>query len=149
MKKTFAAVAVIPFLATSVWAQEPDRTTATASTTKASDESPGQTRAIRTEEGNCPVTANTVSFGLLTRDGRYLRFDQPSNKLIVEMAKNSDYTWNGTLLDATCFATYVASKDTKTKTAATDSTNETPGPQKKPSAQSNQAAPVSTGAVVH
>ena len=123
MRKTLAAIAVISLLAGSVWAQQSDHNTTTtapttkttAPTTKASDENPGQTRAIHKEEATCLVTPNTLSFGLLTPEGKYLRFDQPSNKRIVEMVNNGNhYIWNGTLLDARCYAAHTAYKETKT-----------------------------------
>jgi hypothetical protein len=35
----------------------------------------------------CPVRAATNPFGLLTQDGKYVRFDPASNAKIVEMIK--------------------------------------------------------------
>ena len=133
MRKTLAAIAVISLLAGSVWAQQSDHnTTTTAPTTKASDENPGQTRAIHKEEATCLVTPNTISFGLLTPEGKYLRFDQPSNKRIVEMVNNGNHhIWNGKLLDARCYAAHTAHKETKTTATLGESTNETPTSQKK------------------
>src|SRR5690242_20729007 len=72
MKRTFAAIVVISVLAGSAWPQQSDRnSTATASTTSASGESSGQASAIQTEGATCAVTPNTVSFGLLTPEGKY------------------------------------------------------------------------------
>jgi hypothetical protein len=36
---------------------------------------------------DCPVTAETKTFGLLTPEGQYIRFDQPSNERIIEYVK--------------------------------------------------------------
>ncbi len=38
---------------------------------------------------DCPVTTTSTSFGLLTPDGRYVRFDAPSNTRIVETVKTN------------------------------------------------------------
>jgi hypothetical protein len=44
-------------------------------------------------DADCPVTTTTTIFGLMTPDGRYMRFDQPSNTRIVEVVK-SNKTWS-------------------------------------------------------
>ena len=37
----------------------------------------------------CPVTTSTTSFGLLTSDGKYIAFDDPSNTKVIEVVKNN------------------------------------------------------------
>ena len=39
------------------------------------------------------MTTTTTTFGLLTPDGKYVRFDDPSNTKIVEIVK-SNKKWN-------------------------------------------------------
>jgi hypothetical protein len=46
---------------------------------------------ITTESNNCPVTATTTTFGLLTQDGRYIRFDNPSNARVVEIVRSRGF----------------------------------------------------------
>jgi len=55
----------------------PDRSTTT------------RTETTRTENGECPVSASTSSFGLMTPDGRFIRFDNPSNARAVEFVKSN------------------------------------------------------------
>ena len=55
----------------------PDRSTTT------------RTETTRTENGECPVSASTSSFGLITSDGRFIRFDDPSNARVVEFVKSN------------------------------------------------------------
>jgi hypothetical protein len=38
---------------------------------------------------DCPVTTETKTFGLLTPEGQYIRFDQPSNAKIIEVVKGN------------------------------------------------------------
>jgi hypothetical protein len=52
----------------------------------------------RTETIECPVTTTTTTFGLLTPEGRYVRFDDPSNTKIVEIVK-SNKKWNTYVTD--------------------------------------------------
>jgi hypothetical protein len=43
----------------------------------------------------CPVTTSTTSFGLMTDNGQYVSFDQPSNTRVIEvMKKNKDWSQN-------------------------------------------------------
>jgi hypothetical protein len=42
-----------------------------------------------TETETCPVTPRTRTFGLVTRDGRYIRFDNPSNTRVVEIVRSN------------------------------------------------------------
>jgi hypothetical protein len=55
----------------------PDRSTTT------------RTETTRTENVECPVSASTSSFGLMTADGRFIRFDNPSNARVVEFVKSN------------------------------------------------------------
>jgi hypothetical protein len=45
------------------------------------------TTTTRTEIVDCPVTTTTTTFGLLTADGRYVKFDNLSNARVVEIVK--------------------------------------------------------------
>ena len=71
------------------------RTTQTEHKESSTQTSPDQrsTSASRTESSStsteCPVTTTTTTFGLLTSDGKYVRFDEPSNVKIVEMVKGN------------------------------------------------------------
>ena len=56
----------------------PDENTTKTTTTK--------TNTYSTE---CPVTTTTTTFGLMTPDGQYVTFDEPSNTKIVEVVKNN------------------------------------------------------------
>lgn len=56
----------------------PDENTTTTTTTK--------TTTVTTE---CPVTTTTTTFGLMTKDGKYYTFDNPSNTRIVEVVKGN------------------------------------------------------------
>jgi hypothetical protein len=116
--KKFAAIAAIPLLAGFLAAaqsqqQESTTTTTTKSTTwngdlvdqgcytthvqqrNSNNDGNGNstetvTNKISTE---CPVTAQTTSFGLVTADGKYVHFDDAGNTRIVEMVK-SNHDWN-------------------------------------------------------
>jgi hypothetical protein len=55
----------------------PDRSTTT------------HTETTRTENVECPVSASTSNFGLMTSDGRFIRFDNPSNARAVEFVKSN------------------------------------------------------------
>ncbi len=37
----------------------------------------------------CPVTTSTTNFGLLTPDGQYVSFDEPSNARVIEVMKHN------------------------------------------------------------
>ena len=56
------------------------------------------TRTEHTEVVDCPVTTTTTSFGLLTSDGKYIRFDDPSNTKIIEVVKGNQ-EWSSDLAD--------------------------------------------------
>lgn len=53
-----------------------------------------------TETVECPVTSTTTSFGLLTNDGRFIRFDNPSNMRVVEIVR-SNRDWERYLAERT------------------------------------------------
>src|SRR5437899_3252998 len=104
----FASVVLIPLCAGFLYAQA-EQTTRTETTTttwngtlvdagcrttqtanrESTTSTPGktQTTQTKTETVECPVTMTTTSFGLLTPDGKYVRFDDPGNTRIVEMVK--------------------------------------------------------------
>lgn len=42
----------------------------------------------------CPVTTSTTSFGFITPEGRYVRFDNAGNTRVVEMVR-SNRDWDG------------------------------------------------------
>lgn len=37
----------------------------------------------------CPVTTTTTNFGLMTSDGQFVSFDQPSNQRVIEVVKKN------------------------------------------------------------
>ena len=103
-----AVVAVVPLFAGFLLAQE-TRTETTTTTTSTwngtlldagcrsthtehketkSDESGTKTTTTRTQTTDCPVATTTTTFGVLTADGKYIRFDPASNTKIIEMMKN-------------------------------------------------------------
>jgi cytoskeletal protein RodZ len=124
--KKFAVVAVIPLFAGFLWAQTEQTTTRTETTTsrntfggtlvdascrsthtehKESSTSTPDATTTRTETTqttsdsmDCPVTTTTTTFGLVTPEGKYVRFDEPSNTRIVEMVK-SKKEWHKLMKD--------------------------------------------------
>jgi hypothetical protein len=48
-----------------------------------------QTETTVTRTVNCPLKPTTTAFGLVTSDGQYVRFDNPSNARIVEMVRTN------------------------------------------------------------
>ena len=48
-----------------------------------------RTETTRVETVECPATATTTSFGLLTADGRFIRFDNPSNARVIEVVRSN------------------------------------------------------------
>jgi hypothetical protein len=48
-----------------------------------------KTETTRTESVECPVTPTTTAFGLVTADGQFIRFDDPSNTRVVEIVKTN------------------------------------------------------------
>ncbi len=59
-----------------------------------------KTRTTHTTTVDCPATTTTTTFGLLTTDGRFIRFDDPSNTKVVEIVKENK-KWNKFLTDRT------------------------------------------------
>jgi hypothetical protein len=48
-----------------------------------------ETTQTTTDTTDCPITTTTTSFGLLTREGKFVRFDDPSNVKVIEIAKSN------------------------------------------------------------
>ena len=97
------AMTLVPLFAGLVFAQDTTRTETTTTTwngtlvddgcrttrTKETTTSDSKTETKTTVVTECPVAIATTSFGLLTADGKYIRFDPASNARIVEMVKNN------------------------------------------------------------
>jgi len=47
------------------------------------------TESTRVETVECPATTTTTNFGLLTPDGRFIRFDNPSNTRVVDVVRSN------------------------------------------------------------
>ena len=121
--KKFAAMAVIPIFACFLSAQE-TRSTETQTTTSKSttingtlvdagcrtthsehhesssnpSEGTSSSRTEKSDKVDCPVTTTTSSYGLMTSDGKFLRFDDPGNTKVVEMMK-SNRDWSKSVND--------------------------------------------------
>src|SRR6266550_1966126 len=108
--KSVAVLALCPLFAALMMAQQPQAQTTTTTTTttwngtlldagcrathtetKETDQS--GTRTTRSTNTDCPVATTTTAFGVLTSDGKYVRFDSSSNTRIGEMIRNS-HKWN-------------------------------------------------------
>jgi hypothetical protein len=111
--KKFAAVVIVPLCAGYLFAQQPqsaDRTETTTTkttlsgtlldagcykthtekrTTSTPDSATTRTETTRTESVECPATTTTTTFGLLTTDGKYIRFDEPSNTKVIQVVKSN------------------------------------------------------------
>ena len=123
--KKIAAVAVIPLFAGFLWAQQDQATHSSTTTTTTwngtlvdagcrttqtehkesrTQTSPdsSSTSTSRTESSStsteCPVTTTTTTFGLVTPEGKYIRFDQPSNTKVVEIVKGN-HKWTETITE--------------------------------------------------
>src|SRR5436305_7805230 len=104
--KKLAALAVVPLFAGYLCAQpaQSQETTTTTTTTlngtlidagcrsthmehKESNNTENSTTKTETtrDTTDCPVNAQTTSFGLLTSDGKFVRFDDAGNTRVVEM----------------------------------------------------------------
>lgn len=126
-----AALTLIPFFAIFLFAQDEQisrtetHTSTTTTTTYNGTLVDAGCRSSHTEESHtttigvsshtettkinsvdCPVTPATSSFGLITPDGRYIRFDQSSNTRITEIVKNNK-SWNKSLRDRTPIRVHV------------------------------------------
>jgi hypothetical protein len=66
--------------------------TQTKATTNSGENSTTTTETTRIVT-ECPVTTSTTSFGLLTPEGRVVRFDDAGNTRVIEMVK-SNKDWN-------------------------------------------------------
>lgn len=117
--KKFATVALIPLCAGFLWAQAEQQTTTTDTQTTSSnrnwdgtlmdafcqashtehkestttEDANGTTRteSSHSETTECPVTTSSTSFGLMTSDGKFVRFDDASNTRIVELVKDKKW----------------------------------------------------------
>jgi hypothetical protein len=109
--KKLAIAALVPLFGGFLWAQTEQMTTTTTiwngtlvdagcrtthtqtkdTSVSNPDENTTRTRTTttNTERTECPVTTTTTSFGLLTPEGKYVAFDQPSNTRIVEVVKGN------------------------------------------------------------
>jgi hypothetical protein len=106
------AITMVPLFAGFLFAQEATRTETTTTTwngtlvdescrttrTKETTSDPSKTETKTTTVTECPVVTTTTSFGLLTADGKYIRFDDASNERIVETIKNNK-TWTTYVTD--------------------------------------------------
>jgi|SRR5258706_9264232 hypothetical protein len=120
--KKIASLAVIPLFAGFLWAQETKTETTTTkttyngtlmdagclnkqtehketTTTTTPDQTSTTTRTETTNEvADCPVTTTTTTFALQTPDGKFVRFDDPSNTRIVEVVKGNK-VWSKSIND--------------------------------------------------
>jgi hypothetical protein len=78
------------------------RTTHTAhreatETSKVDENTTKQTKTTTdTSRVECPVTTTTSAFGIMTSDGKYIAFDDPSNTKVVQVLK-SNKDWSKSL----------------------------------------------------
>jgi len=116
----FSAMALIPLCAGFLYAQAEQTTTKTETTSTSNfngtlvdascrttqtehntssssnpDENTSKTETTHTTTSSvdCPVTATTTSFGMMTPDGKYVRFDDPGNTKVIAIMKNNK-KWN-------------------------------------------------------
>jgi hypothetical protein len=67
-------------------------TSHTKRTESSSDGATTTTTETKSYSNNCPATASTTSFGLVTPEGKFVRFDDAGNTRVVEMMKtNKDW----------------------------------------------------------
>jgi hypothetical protein len=113
----FSAVALIPLFAGFLYAQADQTTTKTetqtttsnfngtlvdascrttrtehnTSSTSSPDENTTKTETTHSTSNtvDCPVTATTTSFGMMSPDGKYVRFDDPGNTKVIEIMKSN------------------------------------------------------------
>lgn len=116
--RKIASLAAIPLFAGFVWAQSNNQATQTQTTTTTTTTYQGtlvdagcrtkvtenkettkdaNATTTRTEVTNevkdCPVTDATTTFGIQTADGRFIKFDAPSNTKVVQIVKsNKDWS---------------------------------------------------------
>ena len=109
--KRFAAVALVPLFAGYLFAQSQQTRTETTTTTtwngslvdagcytthanrEVTESEPNKTKTTQTttETTECPVTTTTTTFGLVTPEGKYVRFDEPSNTRVIEVVKTKKW----------------------------------------------------------
>jgi hypothetical protein len=114
--KRIATAALVPLFASFLWAQADQTRTETTTTTtydgtlvdagcravhtehRSSETTKPEegvtkttTTKTNTESTECPVTTTTTTFGLMTSDGKYVRFDDPSNTRIVEVVRSKKW----------------------------------------------------------
>jgi hypothetical protein len=114
--KRIAIAALCPLFAGFLWAQADQTRTETTTTTtyngtlvdagcqsthtehrssETTNPAEGVTKTTttktNTESSECPVTTTTTSFGLMTPEGKYVRFDDPSNTKFVEIVKSKKW----------------------------------------------------------
>lgn len=59
------------------------------STRQSSADRTTRTETTRVETVECPATITTSAFGVLTADGRFIRFDNPSNSRVIEVVRSN------------------------------------------------------------
>jgi len=112
--KSVAVWTMCPLFAGFLMAQQPQTQTTTTSTTTTwngtlldagckathtetketkADENGTKSTTTRTTNTDCPVATTTTAFGVLTSDGKFIRFDPSSNARIGEMIRNNN-RWN-------------------------------------------------------
>ncbi len=62
-----------------------------SSTNTSPDQSSTKTTTTHTvtDSNQCPVTTTTTTFGLMTPEGKVIRFDEPSNSKVIEVVKGN------------------------------------------------------------
>jgi hypothetical protein len=103
LMKKFAMIAAVPLFAGYLCAQTESQTVITTTktwngmlvdagcyTTQQTERKEVTTTGTRTETSivaTCPVTERTTTFGIVSRSGQYMAFDQPGSERVVEMVK--------------------------------------------------------------
>jgi hypothetical protein len=123
--KRFAVMAIIPLFAGFLFAQDQSRTETRTDSSKstwngtlidaacqnthtehretsrqsnADQTVTTKTETTHTETVDCPVTTATSTFGLLTPEGRFIRFDDPSNTRVADIVKGNK-EWSKDVID--------------------------------------------------
>lgn len=65
------------------------RTTHTERKETKSDDTSTSTKTENTNTTDCPVTADTSTFGIMTADGKFMKFDEAGNTKVVEIMKHN------------------------------------------------------------
>src|SRR5215813_14045516 len=75
------------------------RTKVTENKETTTDANGAKTRTVTTNEvKDCPVTPTTTAFGIQTPEGKFIRFDDPSNTKVIEIVKTNQ-TWNKSIIE--------------------------------------------------